>query len=91
MKINKGEILKERPQIRGIITKLIIMRPKKPNSAMRKVAKLKISKLNKEILAYIPGEGNNLKIHSEVLIEGGKTRDLPGVKYKLIRGVLDFK
>ncbi len=62
--------------------------PKKPNSALRKVAKVRLSN-GREIIAYIPGEGHNLQEHSIVLVQGGRVKDLPGVKYKIIRGVLD--
>jgi small subunit ribosomal protein S12 len=83
-----SKILGSNPQKRGIILKILTMKPKKPNSAIRKVAKIKIKDYN--ILAYIPGEGSsNISIHSEVLIRGGKVQDLPGVNYKIIRGARD--
>jgi len=73
---------------RGVCTKVYTRTPKKPNSAMRKVAKVKLS--NKmEVIAYIPGMGHNLQEHSVVLIRGGRVKDLPGVKYTIVRGVLD--
>ena len=78
------------PQKKGICTKLILKTPRKPNSALRKIAKLKLS--NKRLVyAYIPGEGeNNLQEYSNVLIRGGRVKDLPGIKYHLVRGKLDF-
>jgi small subunit ribosomal protein S12 len=76
------------PFKRGVCTKVYIMTPKKPNSASRKVAKVKLS--NKmEVLAYIPGMGHNLQEHSVVLLRGGRVKDLPGVKYHIVRGKLD--
>lgn len=83
--------------MKGITLKVYTMTPKKPNSALRKVAKIKILNKNipkgmsKIITAYIPGEKHTLSIHNLVLIKPGKTKDLPGVKYKVIRGVLDCK
>ena len=79
-----------KPQIKGLITKLFTMTPKKPNSALRKVAKVLI-KGQIEVLAYIPGEKHTLALHNMVLIKPGKTKDLPGVRYKVIRGALDCK
>lgn len=76
------------PQRRGICLRTFIATPKKPNSAMRKVARVKLS-TGKEITAFIPGEGHNLQEHSIVLIRGGRVKDLPGVRYKVIRGTLD--
>lgn len=76
------------PFKRGICTKVFTVTPKKPNSALRKVARVKLSN-NQEITAYIPGEGHNLQVHSMVLVRGGRVRDLPGVKYHIIRGPLD--
>lgn len=88
-KKHKGtSILRNRPQLRGLCLKVFTKSPKKPNSAIRKVAKIKLS-TKKEIIAYIPGEGHNLEEHDYVLIRGGRTQDLPGVNYKIIRGVLD--
>lgn len=76
------------PQKRGVCTVVKTMTPKKPNSALRKVARVRLSN-GKEITAYIPGEKHNLQEHSIVLVRGGRVRDLPGVRYKIIRGVLD--
>jgi small subunit ribosomal protein S12 len=88
-KLHKTPALDGCPQKKGICTKLVIRTPKKPNSALRKLAKLKLSN-QKRIYAYIPGEGHNLQEYSSVLIRGGRVKDLPGVKYHLIRGKLDF-
>ena len=90
-KSTKFEVLK--PQIKGITLKIFTMTPKKPNSALRKVAQVKINTKNKKniVLAYIPGEKHSLSIHNLVLLRKGKTQDLPGLKYKIIRGVLDCK
>jgi len=88
-KLNKTPALEKCPQKRGFCTKLVIRTPKKPNSALRKIVKLKLSN-QKSIYAYIPGEGHNLKEYSTVLIRGGRVKDLPGIKYHLIRGKLDF-
>jgi len=75
--------------VKGTCLKVFTRTPKKPNSALRKVAKVKLS--NKKVVeCYIPGEGHNLRIYSNVLIRGGRTQDLPGVKYKCIRGKFDF-
>lgn len=82
--------LEKCPQKKGVCIKVFIQTPRKPNSAKRKVARLKLSN-NKRIFGYIPGEGHNLKEHSVVLIRGGRVKDLPGVKYKLIRGKYDFE
>ena len=76
------------PQKRGVCTRVYTTTPKKPNSALRKVARVRLTNLT-EVTAYIPGEGHNLQEHSIVLIEGGRVKDLPGVKYHVIRGVLD--
>ena len=81
--------MKKRPQYKGIITKLYTMSPKKPNSAVRKVAVCKVKNINKLIIVYIPGESHNLSLYSTVLIRHGKVQDCPGVKYKIIRGVKD--
>ena len=83
-------ILRGSPQKKAICLKVYVVNPKKPNSAERKVAKLRLSN-NKITIGYIPGEGHSLQQHSIVLIEGGRVKDLPGVKFKLIRGVYDFK
>jgi small subunit ribosomal protein S12 len=77
------------PQKKGIVTKVTIMTPRKPNSAKRKIARIKLSN-NLFITAYIPGEKHNLQQHSTVLIRGGNTKDLPGLKYKIIRGKYDL-
>ncbi|XBT18329.1 MAG: 30S ribosomal protein S12 [Candidatus Shikimatogenerans sp. Tduv] len=91
-KINKNKTkspaLNKCPQKKGICLKVYTMTPKKPNSALRKVAKVKLSN-NKEVNAYIKGEGHNLQEHSIVLVEGGRVKDLPGIKYHIIRGILD--
>jgi small subunit ribosomal protein S12 len=80
--------LKESPQKRGVCTRVYTTTPKKPNSALRKVARVRLT--NKiEVTAYIPGEGHNLQEHSVVLIRGGRVKDLPGVRYHVVRGALD--
>ncbi|MBI2890884.1 MAG: 30S ribosomal protein S12 [Nitrospirae bacterium] len=76
------------PQRRGVCTRVYIMTPKKPNSAQRKVARVRLTN-GVVVTAYIPGEGHNLQEHSVVLVRGGRVKDLPGVKYHIIRGVLD--
>jgi small subunit ribosomal protein S12 len=76
------------PQKRGVCTQVRTMTPKKPNSALRKIARVRLSNLI-EVTAYIPGEGHNLQEHSVVLIRGGRVKDLPGVRYHIIRGTLD--
>lgn len=76
------------PQRRGICVRVYTVTPRKPNSALRKVARVKLTS-GKEITAYIPGEGHNLQEHAVVLVRGGKVKDLPGVKYHIIRGALD--
>jgi len=76
------------PQKRGVCTIVRTMTPKKPNSALRKIARVRLSN-GMEVTAYIPGMGHNLQEHSIVLIKGGKTKDLPGVRYKIVRGVYD--
>lgn len=85
---SKSPALKECPQRRGVCTKVYTTTPKKPNSALRKVAKVKLSS-GYEIIAYIGGEGHNLQEHSVVLVRGGRVKDLPGVKYHIVRGALD--
>jgi len=80
--------LKGSPQKRGVCVRVYTTTPKKPNSAMRKVARVRLTN-QKEVNAYIPGEGHNLQEHSIVLIRGGRVKDLPGVRYHLIRGALD--
>jgi len=76
------------PQKRGVCTQVKTMTPKKPNSALRKIARVRLSN-GMEVTAYIPGEGHNLQEHSVVLIRGGRVKDLPGVRYHIIRGTLD--
>lgn len=80
--------LRGAPQKRGVCTQVRTMTPKKPNSALRKIARVRLSN-NREITAYIPGEGHNLQEHSVVLVRGGRVKDLPSVKYHIIRGTLD--
>ncbi len=80
--------LKHNPQMRGVCTRVYTTTPKKPNSALRKVAKVRLTN-GIEVIAYIPGEGHNLQEHSIVLIEGGRVKDLPGVKYHIVRGTMD--
>lgn len=82
--------MKQCPQKRGVCTRVYTTTPKKPNSAQRKVARVKLAN-GSEVTAYIPGEGHNLQEHSVVMIRGGRVKDLPGVKYHIIRGVLDTK
>ncbi|KKP35771.1 MAG: 30S ribosomal protein S12 [candidate division TM6 bacterium GW2011_GWF2_32_72] len=84
----KSPALKSCPQVRGVCTRVFTVTPKKPNSALRKVARVKLT-TGVEVTAYIPGEGHNLQEHSVVLIRGGRVKDLPGVKYHIIRGALD--
>jgi len=86
---SKAPALDACPQKRGVCVRVYTTTPKKPNSAMRKVARVRITKTGKEVNAYIPGEGHNLQEHSIVLIRGGRVKDLPGVRYHLIRGALD--
>jgi small subunit ribosomal protein S12 len=85
---SKSPALDSCPQKRGVCTRVYTTTPKKPNSAMRKVARVRLSH-GKEVNAYIPGEGHNLQEHSIVLIRGGRVKDLPGVRYHVIRGTLD--
>jgi len=80
--------LKGSPQRRGVCTRVYTTTPKKPNSALRKVARVRLTS-GMEVTAYIPGEGHNLQEHSIVLVRGGRVKDLPGVRYKIIRGSLD--
>ena len=84
----KAPALKGSPQRRGVCTRVMTFTPKKPNSALRKVARVRLS-TGVEVTAYIPGEGHNLQEHSIVLVRGGRVKDLPGVRYKIIRGTLD--
>lgn len=76
------------PQRRGVCTRVYTSTPKKPNSALRKVARVRLTN-DMEVTAYIPGEGHNLQEHSVVLVRGGRVKDLPGVRYKVVRGTLD--
>lgn len=85
---SKSRALDACPQRRGVCTRVYTTTPKKPNSALRKVAKVRLT--NKfEVIAYIPGEGHNLQEHSIVMIRGGRVKDLPGVRYHIVRGALD--
>ena len=86
----KTPALKQCPQKKGVCIRVYTKKPKKPNSAFRKVAKIRLTNKS-EIIAYIPGEGHNLQEHSIVLIRGGRVKDLPGVKYHVIRGVQDLQ
>jgi small subunit ribosomal protein S12 len=89
-KANKGKTpaLVGSPQRRGVCTRVYTATPKKPNSALRKVARVRLTS-GIEVTAYIPGEGHNLQEHSIVLVRGGRVKDLPGVRYKVVRGTLD--
>ena len=84
----KSPALKANPFRRGVCTRVYTTTPKKPNSALRKVAKVRLTN-GFEVIAYIPGEGHNLQEHSIVLIRGGRVKDLPGVRYHIVRGTLD--
>ena len=84
----KTPALKSSPQRRGVCTRVFTHTPKKPNSALRKIARVRLSS-GRETTAYIPGEGHNLQEHSIVLVRGGRVRDLPGVRYHIVRGTLD--
>ena len=88
VKKSNSPALKGNPQRRGVCTRVYTTTPKKPNSALRKVAKIRLTN-QREVISYIPGEGHNLQEHSVVLIRGGRVRDLPGVRYHVLRGVLD--
>ena len=85
---SKSPALEDCPQRRGVCTRVYTTTPKKPNSALRKVARVRLSS-GVEVTAYIPGEGHNLQEHSIVLVRGGRVRDLPGVRYRIVRGSLD--
>lgn len=87
-RINKTPALQANPQKRGVCIRVYTTTPKKPNSALRKVARVRLSN-GYEVIAYIPGEGHNLQEHSVVVIRGGRVKDLPGVRYTVIRGALD--
>ncbi len=88
IKKTKSPALVECPQRRGVCTRVYTTTPKKPNSALRKVAKVRLTS-KFEVISYIPGEGHNLQEHSIVLVRGGRVKDLPGVKYHIVRGALD--
>lgn len=88
VKRKKNRALFSNPQRRGVCTRVYTTSPKKPNSALRKVAKVRLS-TGVEVICYIPGEGHNLQEHSVVLVRGGRVKDLPGVRYTIIRGALD--
>ncbi|MEK7382100.1 MAG: 30S ribosomal protein S12 [Elusimicrobiota bacterium] len=85
---SKSPALQNSPQKRGVCTRVYTTTPKKPNSALRKVARVRLTN-QIEVTAYIPGEGHNLQEHSIVLIRGGRVKDLPGVRYHIVRGTLD--
>ena len=85
---NKVPALQKQPLKRGVCVKVYTTTPKKPNSALRKVARVRLTS-GMEVTAYIPGEGHNLQEHSIVLLRGGRVKDLPGVRYKIVRGTLD--
>ena len=85
---SKSPAMQNSPQRRGVCTRVYTTTPKKPNSALRKVAKVRLTN-GYEVVSYIPGEGHNLQEHSVVLIRGGRVKDLPGVRYHILRGVLD--
>lgn len=88
IKKTKSPALKECPQRRGVCIQVKTMTPKKPNSALRKIARVRLT-TGIEVTAYIPGEGHNLQEHSIVLVRGGRVKDLPGVRYHIVRGTLD--
>ncbi len=88
LKRTKSPALQGRPQVRGVCLQVKTQTPKKPNSALRKVARVRLTN-SVEVTAYIPGEGHNLQEHSIVLVRGGRVKDLPGVRYHIIRGTLD--
>ena len=87
-KKSKSPVLEKCPQKRGVCLAVRTMTPKKPNSALRKIARVRLTN-GKEVTVYIPGEGHNLQEHSIVLVRGGRVRDLPGVRYHVVRGTLD--
>lgn len=89
-KINKVPALESCPQKRGVCVRVYTTTPKKPNSALRKVARVRLTN-GHEVIVYIPGEGHNLQEHSVILMRGGRVKDLPGVRYHIIRGTLDTK
>lgn len=88
IKKGKAPALDQCPQKRGVCVRVVTFTPKKPNSALRKVARVRLTN-GIEVTAYIPGEGHNLQEHSVILIRGGRVKDLPGVRYHIIRGALD--
>ena len=88
VKKSKSPAMRSNPQKRGVCTRVYTTTPKKPNSALRKVAKVRLTN-GYEVIGYIPGEGHNLQEHSVVMIRGGRVKDLPGVRYHILRGVLD--
>lgn len=88
LKNRSTELKRGAPQKRGVCLKVYTTTPKKPNSALRKVARVRLTN-GMEVIAYIPGEGHNLQEHSVVIIRGGRVKDLPGVRYHIIRGILD--
>ena len=85
---SKSPALEDCPQRRGVCTRVYTTTPKKPNSALRKLARVRLTS-GVEVSAYIPGEGHNLQEHSMVLVRGGRVKDLPGIRYKIVRGALD--
>ena len=87
-KKSKAPALRQNPQRRGVCVLVRTMQPKKPNSALRKIARVRLTN-QVEVTAYIPGEGHNLQEHSVVLVRGGRVKDLPGVRYHIVRGTLD--
>ncbi|KAL0960648.1 hypothetical protein HGRIS_005677 [Hohenbuehelia grisea] len=89
IKESRSPLLNQSPQKKGVCSQIFIMKPKKPNSAKRKVARIKLSN-GQSLMAYIQGEGHNLQEHSVVVVRGGRAQDLPGVKYKIVRGAMDF-
>lgn len=88
VKHSKSRALGARPQVRGVCLQVKTMTPKKPNSALRKIARVRLTN-GIEVTGYIPGEGHNLQEHSIVLVRGGRVKDLPGVRYHIVRGTLD--
>jgi small subunit ribosomal protein S12 len=88
VKKQKAPAMQQCPQKRGVCTRVYTTTPKKPNSALRKVARVRLTN-GYEVISYIPGEGHNLQEHSVVMIRGGRVKDLPGVRYHIIRGILD--
>lgn len=88
IKRSKSPALENRPQLRGVCLQVRTMTPKKPNSALRKIARVRLTN-GVEVTSYIPGEGHNLQEHSIVLVRGGRVKDLPGVRYHIVRGALD--